>query len=568
MPRTDRRPPVDRRLFRYSPTARVFVAVTSLAAVMRAATVIVMAVMVASVLGELITEPPARSLDAQAWHLWVLGTAVVIRVAATIAHDHYAHRAADTVITELRTSAVGVLTDPARTSSRALLRRRDRAVTVLTRGLDGLAPYLSSYLPALVLTVVVTPTIIVVLALTDLTSALIVVVTLPLIPAFMILVGLMTRDRTRARMDAMSRLSSQVLDLVAGIPTLRAFGRAAEPAVRIGRLGQSHRRTTMRVLRVAFLSGAVLELLATLCVALVAVSIGLRLVYDDMSLYAGVLALVLAPEVYLPLRAVGAQFHNSQDGLLAADEVFALVEDGIDGAVPLPATRAVTVAGAVIRFRGVGVRGRDGWAPDDLTADCPPGSLTLITGPNGSGKSTVLQVLLGLISPDAGEVRIGDVSVTELDRDALWAQTAWLPQQPVLVPGTVADNLALLGPLDPAAAITASAATGLDTVLGELPAGERTLIGAGGVGISAGQRQRLALTRTLASTAPLVVLDEPTAHLDAESEAAVIRELRSRADDGATVIVVGHRPALLDAADVLVATGEPVEARGVAGVAR
>jgi ATP-binding cassette subfamily C protein CydD len=544
------RPPIDPRLWKYSRTSRRYLVITVLMAVVSVATVIIIAAMVASILSELIVSPDARSLDAQAWHLTVLAVAVAVRVGAVYLHDRYAHRAGARVIAELREAALAVVTDPARTAPRDLLTRRDRLATILTRGVEALGPYLSGYVPALILSVVVIPVLIVVMAMADLTSAVIVIITLPLIPIFMILIGVMTRDRTADRLDAMSRLSTQMLDLIAGIPTLRALGRESGPAARVRELGQAHRRSTMEALRLAFLSGAVLEFLATLCVALVAVSIGLRLVFGEMGLYGGVLALILAPEIYLPLRSAGSQFHNSEAGMTSAREIFDIIET--ESPRRTVDDRSVPVAGAAITLAGLGVHGRDGWAPEQLTATIRPGHLTALTGPNGSGKSTVLAAVLGLQTPDAGSVLINDVPVTELDRQALWEQVAWLPQHPVLLPGTVAENFALVGAVDPAAREFGCRASGFHTVLADLPDGWDTVLGAGGVGLSAGQRQRLALARVLASPAPLLLLDEPTTHLDAGSEAAVAKALLARARAGDTVVVVAHRPAMLAIADEVV----------------
>lgn len=550
-PAASRRGPIDPRLLRYSTSARRHVIVSAVFAVITAATIIVTAVMTASILSELIVDGSRRSLAAQQVHLWVLAGAIAVRVIASYQRDRAAHRATSRVITELRTRATDVVTDPDRTPPRELLARRDRAVTVLLRGLDDLAPYLSGYLPALIVSVIVTPVMIVVIAVTDWPSALVILITLPLIPLFMALIGLMTADRTARKLETMSRLNAQLLDLIAGLPTLRALNRSRGPAARVAELGRAHRRSTMSALRVAFLSGAVLELLATLCVALVAVGIGLRLVYGEMSLYAGVLALILAPEAYLPLRQVGAQFHNSSDGVAAADEVIDLIEGA--PAVPVPSgTRTCSVAGASIRLLDVGVHGRDGWAPHGLDAIIEPASVTVVTGPNGAGKSTALLAIMGLIHPDEGSVLLGSVSVAELDRRALHEQISWLPQHPAVVPGTVDDNLSLFGPLDPDVLEKAAAATGFDVVQASLPEGGDTLLGAGGVGLSAGQRQRLALTRMLAAPAPLLLLDEPTAHLDPVSATAVLRALAARATAGDTVVIVGHQPLVRSFADRII----------------
>jgi ATP-binding cassette subfamily C protein CydD len=306
----------------------------------------------------------------------------------------------------------------------------------------------------------------------------------------------------------------------------------------------------MSALRVAFLSSMVLELLATLCVALVAVSIGLRLVYGDMTLEPGIVALILAPEVYLPLRMVGTQFHAAEDGMAAADKAFEVIE--ADSAAPEGGRTTVVARGADIVFDGLGVASRGGVAPSRLSAVASAGKITVLTGPNGCGKSTGVHALLGLIEPSSGRVTVAGFDVRDLDEHAWWSQLAWLPQHPVLLPGTIRENLDLTGAVESQALARAAAATGFDAVLAELPAGVETVIGVGGTGLSLGQRQRLALTRVLASDRAVLVLDEPTAHLDSDSEGTVLASLRARAERGDTVVVIGHRPSVLAAADRIV----------------
>jgi ATP-binding cassette subfamily C protein CydD len=531
-------------LLRRSPAARRYVGVTVVAGLVTTLAVIAVAFAVASILAELVADPSLRNLGAQTPHLLLLVGAVVVQTVTVYAGQRYAQRAAQTVIGQVRADVLGALTDPARTDMRSLVASRSRASTVLLSGLDDLGPYLSAYVPSLILAVTLTPIVIVVIAAVDLVSAGLIVLTIPLIPIFGILIGLMTRDRTQAKLDATARQQSMLLDLIAGIPTLRALHRAQGAAAQVKDLGSSWRRAAMGTLRVAFLSGAWLELMATLSVALVAVSIGLRLVYGEMSLFAGVLALILAPEAYRPLRQVGAAFHDSADGVAATDEAFALVDADTDaGAALVECSRGTSgcietlpnLAGATIRFAGIAVRSRDGWAPRGLRADCEPGAITVLTGPNGSGKSTALAALLGLVGLDEGAIIVADTVLSQADRAACQPQISWLPQHPAMVPGTVAENLALYGPLDPDALASAAAATGWD-----------------GAGLSAGQRQRLALTRTLARDVPVVLLDEPTAHLDEASRERVIAAVVARARAGATVIVAAHRAEWLDAADRII----------------
>ena len=544
----DRTPPFDPRLLRYSPSARRYAVAIAAFSVGTVIAVITGAVALAGLLGELVTDPASRTFGAQSVHLSVIAAAFAARALMTYLQERYAHRAALATIAELRSAAVDALTDARRTSPHVLAADRDRSLTVLLRGLDALVDYLADYVPALLSTAVITPLVVIVIGWADWPSAVIIIVTIPLIPLFMVLIGLLTRDRTRRRLDAMSNQSSQLLDLLTGLPTLRAIGRAVGPTRRVDELGREFGRTTMSSLRIAFLSGAALELLATLSVALVAVGIGLRLVFGDMSLYAGVLALVLAPEAYLPLRRIGSAFHAAQDGMEASREVL-----DVCARTGRPVgTRTVEVAGAPIDLSEVGVQTRDGWTPRGVTACCSPGRVTVVAGPNGSGKSTLLSTILGLETPDEGAVRIGGVDVHELVPDEYHAQVAWLPQHPVIIAGTVADNLAVFGTLADAPTARAAHAVAFDEVLADLPNGAATPLGSDGSGLSAGQRQRLALVRVLASDAPLVLLDEPTAHLDDDTAERVLDAISGRAADGATVVVVSHRTAALRIADTVV----------------
>jgi ATP-binding cassette subfamily C protein CydD len=399
----------------------------------------------------------------------------------------------------------------------------------------------------LLLAAVLTPATVAVIALYDLKSTVIVAITLPLIPIFMVLIGLATAERSAAALAAMTTLQARLLDLIAGIPTLRALGRASGPEHRIAELGAAHRRSTMATLRIAFLSALVLELLATLGVALIAVSIGLRLVFGEMGLTTGLTVLLLAPDVYWPLRRIGVEFHAAQDGRAAADRAFALI--GEPAAAPL-GHQTVAARGAQIRIENLSVAGRDGHCPRDLTAAIQPGRVTVLTGRNGAGKSTALQAIAGLTVPSAGRVTVAGGDVTDLEPSAWWRQLSWLPQRPVLVPGTVRDNLALLGDLDNLEG--ACAAAGFDDVLAQLPEGMDTVLGRGGVGLSLGQRQRLGLARALGSHAAVLLLDEPTAHLDAHTEDRVLRAIVERARAGATVVVVGHRERVVAIGDQVV----------------
>ncbi|WP_280347769.1 thiol reductant ABC exporter subunit CydD [Nocardia neocaledoniensis] len=580
-----RRGPVDPRLLRYARAARLHLVAAVLLALVITASIVVMAVVLGRVLAGVITDPGLREFSAWTTELLVLAGAVAVRGAASWWQARLAHRAGATVVAELESA---VLRAGAELPPRELDARRTELAVVVGDGLSGLRGWFTGYLPALLLACLVPPIVLVVIAFHDPTSALIAVITVPLIPLFMVLIGLLTQGRAEATLAATTRLSDQLLDLFAGMPTLRALGREGPtgPTMvdQVRALGDALRQRTMRALRIAFLSSMVLESLATLSVALIAVAIGLRLVYGEMTLYAGLVALILAPEVYWPLRQVGEKFHAAQDGMAAADKAFAVLEAGTPGVRPgvrgpseytaastgsggrgvaannteLAAGRGRSshgsgTAGSRILVRGMTVAARSGNAPDALTAAFAPGIVTVLTGPNGCGKSTTLQAVLGLIEPDAGAVLVDDVDVRALDSDSWWSRVAWLPQRPVLVPGTLRENVELLGAHTDADLLDeVSATTGFASVLAALPDRWDTRVGQGGVGLSLGERQRLALTRVLAARRPILLLDEPTAHLDSATEQHVLRTLRTLATDGATVVIIGHRPTVLAAADVVV----------------
>lgn len=549
--------PLDPRLLRYARAARGYLALTVSLGIVTAGLVVAQAILLARVLAAA-AHDGADLTDLLPQIGW-LAAVVAVRALATGVQERYAHRAATRAVAELREQVVA---RAAELGPRWLAEGEGtRVVTLATRGLDALEPYFVKYLPQLVLSATVTPAVLVVILDLDWISAAIAAGTLPLVPIFMVLIGQLTQGRSDRSLRVMQRLGSQVLDLVAGLPTLQAFGRERGPAARVQALGDAHRKATMGTLRIAFLSGMVLELLTTLAVALVAVGIGLRLVYGQVDLVTALTVLVLAPEVYLPLRQVGMQFHASTDGVAAADQVFRVLETPVPatGSTPAPDLRTATV-----RLRGVTVRapGRDVLAPHDLDLTVAPGRTVAVTGPSGAGKSTTVDLLLGLLRPDTGAVEVvaGDgtvVPLADVEPRSYWRQVAWLPQRPVLDPATVSRLISgaeddELDADDRARRDAAAALTGLDAVVAALPGGWGTDLGRGGAGLSVGQRQRVALTRALLSDAPLVMLDEPTAHLDAAGEQVVLATVRALAAAGRTVVVVAHRPSLIALADDVV----------------
>ncbi len=443
-------------------------------------------------------------------------------------------------------------------------RRAGEIATLATRGLDALDPYFTGYLPQLVLAVTVPVAVLARLTFADWSSAVIVAVTLPLVPVFGALVGWQTRAATERQWRRLSRLGGHFLDLVAGLPTLRVFGRAQEQVAAVRRMADGHRTATMRTLRIAFLSALVLELISALAVALVAVPIGLRLLAGAFTLPTALLVLLLTPEAFAPLRNAGAKFHASVEGLTALDDAFRLAQTAGEAIRPVaatphlptavvaeaPAGRPVDRPPSITLERVTVVYDRT-VALREVSLTIAPGERVALIGPSGAGKSTLLALLLGFVTPTAGRVLIDGTDVSAIDPDAWRARLAWVPQRPHLFAASLAANIAL-GATTPAERLAAAVtAAGLDEVVAALPDRLDTVLGEGGHGLSSGQRQRVALARAFLRDAPVVLLDEPTARLDSATEAG-IREATARLVAGRTTLLVAHRPSLLQLADRVV----------------
>ncbi|MGI5339064.1 thiol reductant ABC exporter subunit CydD [Streptomyces sp. CA-181903] len=536
--------PVDPRLLRHASATRRFLAASVLLGLVGAGLVIAQAMLIAETVTGAFRH--GRSPGDLAVPLALLAATAAGRALVAWLTELAAHRASAAVKSRLRTRLLGHATrlGPGAVNTGEL-------TTLATRGVDALDDYFARYLPQLGLAAVVPVAVVARIAGADWLSALIIVLTLPLVPLFMVLIGWVTQSRMDRQWRLLERLSGHFLDVVAGLPTLKVFGRAKAQAASIRAITSDYRRATLRTLRIAFLSSFALELLSTLSVALVAVGIGMRLVHGELDLYTGLLVLVLAPEAYLPLRQVGTHYHAAAEGLAAADRVFAVLETAPPAAGTRPAPDA---RGAVLTVDRLVVRhpGRERPSLAETSFEVRPGETVALTGPSGVGKSTLLHVLLGFARPASGRVSVGGTDLSSLSPESWRDQVAWVPQRPHLFAGTVAENVRLARPdaTDAQVREALRAAGALDFV-SMLHHGTDTRLGEDGAGLSAGQRQRLALARAFLADRPVLLLDEPTANLDGETEAAVVEAVR-RLAAGRTVLLVVHRPALLAVADRVV----------------
>lgn len=588
--------PLDPRLLRYAKSARLFLVAGGAVGLATTGCIVAFAFLLTTLITRAIDGAPLDTL----WpFVGALVAVILVRAVLVWANDALSARAAARVKSELRTQIVDATTTlgPAWMSGRS----SSDIATLAGRGVDALDDYFSKYIPQLLLTAIATPVIVLSMFVTDWLSAVIVIVTLPLIPVFMILIGWATQAVQQRQWQALGRLSRGFVDTLGGLATLKIFGRQNRQVERMSRITREYRVETMKVLRVSFLSSFALELAASLSVAIVAVSVGLRLVDGSMLLPAGLFVLLLAPEAFLPIRQVGANFHAAAEGVTAADEAFAILdeararregrgsasESAVSGATVVPgapivrgtavvpdppSAEAVAGEGAPDADAGAGLCVTDltvsygeAVAVQDFSATFAAGSLTVLSGPSGSGKSTIVAALNGFV-PAEGRIAIDgrQIASDRLADDRAWL--AWAGQKPGLIFGTVAENVAL-GDAQPDESLVRrslerAAIADLDP---------RLELGVGGSGVSGGQAQRVAIARALyrleSRECRVLVLDEPSSALDHATEARLIASLRGVARAGVAVIVVSHRQAFLTAADTVVAI-EPVSAAQVTARAR
>ncbi|WP_373426995.1 thiol reductant ABC exporter subunit CydD [Microbacterium sp. SORGH_AS_0888] len=540
-PTRPRSRPVDPRLLRYATAARGFLGITG--AIVLAQTGVIIGFSYAlsrALVGVIEGEPLAELVP------WILGGIAFTVVRALL------------IAASERTSATGAARSSLQLRDRLVraveklgpgwLARRNSAALAVTagHGLEALDAYFGRYLPQLVATTITMPILILAILVADPLSGLTVIVTMPLIPIFMVLIGLATRAVQNKQYSTLRVLATRFADTVAGLSTLKIFGRQHRAAATMERVTADYKRETMAVLRVSFLSGFALEFLASISVAIIAVTIGFRLLAGEMPLLVGLFVLLLAPEAYLPLRQVGVQFHAAAEGVAATGEIFETL-DAARALRPAPggaSTPDARTTRELIAARGLTIRrGEHLIGPIDLRVDAR--EIVLLAGPSGAGKSSVIAALLGFADAE-GTILVDGHPVADA-RDAL----AWAGQRPGLISGTVTDNITL-GDSAPDAALVARC---LADALVDVPPGLE--LGAAGAGLSGGQAQRVAVARALyrrrSSDARVLVLDEPSSALDAATESELWRMLRAEADDGAGVLLISHRLTARTIADRVVA---------------
>ena len=534
---------IDRRLLGYTSGSRGYLVVTIAFGLAGTGLILAQAGLLAHALAAAAHGDAAAAL---AGTLAALLVVVAARAVVSYAGDVTALRAAATVKSGLRRA---LTTRSLQLGPLWLGGQRAGEITTLsTRGLDGLDSYFARYLPQLVLAVLVPIAVLARVAVADWASAVVIAVTLPLIPVFAVLVGWHTKAQTRRQWRLLATLGGHFLDVVEGLPTLKVFGRARAQEDVIAKVTNDYRTATMSTLRVAFLSGLVLELAAALATALVAVEVGLRLLYGHLGYETAMLVLLLTPEAFLPLRAVGAQFHASMEGAAAATRVFEILDTPTPG-LPRPGPTATALRHARADLRSEDIRlnavtvvypGRPHPALEGVSLTIAPGERIVLSGPSGAGKSTLLALLLRFTTPAAGSIAVGDRDLAALDIEPWRRQIGWVPQQPYLFSGTAADNIAL-GEADASrdAIRRAARMAGAADFIEALPAGYDTPLGERGLRLSAGQRQRIALARVFLRDPPLLLMDEPTAHLDPASARQIGTAIDTALADR-TVILVSH----------------------------
>jgi thiol reductant ABC exporter CydD subunit len=550
---------LDRRLLRWAQAARVSLALTIGLGAGGGVVIVAQAYLLSLVVSRVFFD--GSTLDDVMPLLVIFLLLSLVRAGLTWGAEVAAGRVASQVKHDLRARLAAHLL--ALGPAYARVERSGELANTAVEGIEALDAYFRQYLPQLALAALVPLIVLFFVFPLDWVSGLVMLLTAPLIPVFMILIGSLAESLTRRQWTSLSRMSAHFLDVLQGLTTLKLLGRSREQLRVIAQISDQFRGATMGVLRVTFLSALVLEMVSTISTAVVAVQIGLRLLYGHLTFQQGFFVLLLAPEFYLPLRMLGARFHAGMQGVAAAQRIFEVLETpppvdarsaparpaatgewgGELGAIPVPDDQPQLSPVSDVRFSGVhyAYDGGDRPALNGLSFDLPQGEAVALVGPSGAGKSTVAYLLLRFIEPDRGAITVGGRSLRELS-PAVWReQVAWVPQNPYLFHGTVAENIRLARP-DASSELVERAArqASAQGFVEALPQGYDTVIGERGARLSGGEAQRIALARAFLKDAPLLLLDEATANLDPESEAQV-QDAMARLLPGRTALIIAHR---------------------------
>lgn len=534
-----------RRLLHGGAAARAMLALNGLLGALTAVAIVAQAALMAYVVSEaFIGDAGLRDLEVP---LALLAAVALLRAALAGGFELTGRIGAVRVLSELRERVVEhvLVAQPARSE-----RSGDLAAAAV-QGVDALENYFARYLPQVILTALVPPVILVVASFNNLPAAIVLLLTAPLIPIFMILIGRSAEDATRARWKTLSLLSAHFLDVVRGLPTLRAHGRARHQEQVMEQVGTRFKEETMATLRIAFISALVLELMAMIGTGLVAAVVGVQLAGGSLGFQAGLTVLILAPELYQPFRQVGVQYHAAADGVAAAETIFDVLDRPAAVTKPDDPVAPPSPAAANIVFAGVSHTYSDrSEVLRELELTIPAGESLALVGESGAGKSTIAALAMRLTDPSGGSITCGGVDLRDVDPTDWHSLIAWLPQRAHIFATSLRENV-LLGARsqsDDAAALDALHAVGLDELVATLPAGLDTVLGAGGRELSLGEQQRVGLARVIARRAPLVVLDEPTAYLDRDSVAVVERAIDEHFQSS-TVLLITHDSRTAELAD-------------------
>lgn len=537
-----------RRLLRGGAAARSMLIASGVLGAMTALAIVAQAALMAYVVSEAFID--GADLESLKGPLLVLLAVALLRAVLAGGFELSGRLGAQRVMARLRGELIEhlLIERPTRDEGE----RSGELASAAVQGVDSIETYFARYLPQVILAALVPPTILIVAAINDWQAALVLLLTAPLIPVFMILIGRSAEDATRARWQTLALLSAHFLDVVRGLPTLRAHGRADAQAETMDRVGEQLNDETMGTLRIAFTSALVLELLAMIGTGLVAAVVGVQLAAGSLGFQAGLTVLLLAPELYQPFRQVGVQYHAAADGLAAAERIFEVLDtpSSIDSpADPLPAP---SPAATTLRLEDIGVTyaGRGEQALSDINLSIAPGEKIALTGSSGSGKSTIAALLARLIDPTAGAVTCGGIDLREVAPNEWRSMITWVPQRPHVFALSLRDNVALgaRASIDDERVRGALAAVGLEDLEHSSANGLHTILGEGGRQLSLGEQQRLGLARAWLRRSPLIVLDEPTAYLD-RSSAELAREAIAELADGRSLVLITHDERLAQLAD-------------------